>query len=144
MPFFLFLKNMKKNQRVYGRRKNTIEKKGPFQIFAGSPEFGVDPADWLVYSGSIASSNFEWNKPTPKLLGLACYQDPSVGFCSEHDPSCCIPVRKGSTYVGSLWQKDPIRRWVMVNGRQGPLLLNPSYWVVVCGRQGPTLLGPTS
>jgi hypothetical protein len=45
MPFFLFLKNMKKNQRVYGRRKNTIEKKGPFQIFAGSPEFGVDPAD---------------------------------------------------------------------------------------------------
>jgi hypothetical protein len=36
---------MKKNQKVYGRRKNTIEKKGHFQIFAGSPEFWVDPAD---------------------------------------------------------------------------------------------------
>jgi len=49
MPFFLYLKNMKKNQRVYGRRKNTIEKKGLSRFLLDHPSFRLTrQIDWFT------------------------------------------------------------------------------------------------
>jgi len=39
-----------------------LKKKGLHRVFAWSPKFRVDPSGRLVFFGSIASPNLEWNR----------------------------------------------------------------------------------
>jgi len=119
------LENIKKEGSSIGE-KHFWKKKGPFQIFVGSPELWIHLAGQLVYSGSIANLNFEWNRPAQSCWARPTSRTQALGSVQSMTQAVGSWLQKGLKMLGRGGRKVHlgIGSW-WVGGRAH------CYWILV-------------